>query len=586
MKGIKKMKKTLRLFTAVIFTVFMVMSMSITAFAVDEFSITVNRANPDKAEHTYEAYQIFSVTKISGNDKAVSGVEWGDGVNGTTLLDALQTDTTVVDTTESTQMKTLFAGKTTAAGVAMVVDANKEKPAFVKCFAKLVNANLATAAATGNMAASADSVKLDVTHKGKGYYFVKDKDKSQDDTAGAYTSYILKVLGQETIDAKEEVPTLDKKIVDGNNEVSENTASIGDTVKFRIKTAVPNTSAYNKYFLIIKDSLCKGLTFVSDSVKVYANNAAQALIADKYTVKTTGIGTGETFNIVLKDAKTYSGQSIVVEYEAFLNKNADITMNGNPNTASLTYSNNPNHEYKGEDEPSTTTGDDDVMGKTPDVQTKTFTTGLKLVKVDGEDHDKKLQGAKFTISGDGVKAVVINSEIYKLDNTNGTYYKLKTGGFTETKATDATRDKYENENEKYTLITTVEKTTAANGVNKSVYTGADGIISFVGLTAGEYTITEEDAPEGYNKIAPFTVTITAGYDTTGAFTGWTVKKGTTELTADTDHLYKFEVENNQGIVLPGTGGMGTTIFYVVGGLMILCAGALLITKVRMGKKDK
>ncbi len=579
------MKKTLRILTVMVLTVFMVMSVSMTAFAVDEFSITVNRANSDKAAHTYEAYQIFSVTKISGNDKAVSGVEWGDGVNGTALLAALQNDTTVVDTT-NTQMKTLFAGKTTAAGVAMVVDANKEKPAFVKCFAKLVNANLATAAAaTKDMAASADSVKLDVTQKGKGYYFVKDKDNSQNDTAGAYTSYILKVLGQETIDAKEEVPTLDKKIVDGNNEVSENTASIGDTVKFRIKTAVPNTSAYNKYFFIIKDSLCNGLTFVSDSVKVYANNAAQALLADKYTVKTTGIGTGESFNIVLKDAKTYSGQSIVVEYEAFLNENADITMNGNPNTASLTYSNNPNHEYKGNDEPSTTPGDDDVMGKTPDVQTKTFTTGLKLLKVDGDSHNP-LAGAKFSITGNGVKAVVINSKIYKLDNTNGKYYKLKTGGFTDTKATDATRDKYENENEKYTLINTVEKTTAANGVNKSVYTGADGIISFVGLTAGEYTITEEDAPEGYNKIAPFTVTITAGYDTTGAFTGWTVTKGTTELTADTDHLYKFEVENNQGIVLPDTGGMGTTIFYVVGGLMILCAGALLITKVRMGKKDK
>jgi fimbrial isopeptide formation D2 family protein/LPXTG-motif cell wall-anchored protein len=584
MKGIKKMKKTLRLFTAVIFTVFMVMSMSITAFAVDEFSITVNRANSDKAAHTYEAYQIFSVTKISGNDKAVSGVEWGDGVNGTTLLDALKNDTTVVDTTKNTQMKTLFAGKTTAAGVAMVVDANKEKAAFVKRFAELVNNNLGTKAATETMAAGSTSVKLDVTEKGKGYYFVKDKDNSQDDTAGAYTSYILQVLGQVTIDAKEVVPTLDKKIVDGNNEVSENTASIGDTVKFRIKTAVPNTSAYNKYFFIIKDSLCNGLTFVSDSVKVYANNAAQALTADKYTVKITGIGTGETFNIVLKDAKTYSGQSIVVEYEAFLNKNADITMNGNPNTASLTYSNNPNHEYKGNDEPSTTPGDDDVMGKTPDVQTKTFTTGLKLVKVDGEDHNKKLQGAKFTISGNGVKAVMVNGKIYKEDDT-GKFYMLKDGTFTENGALAA--DKYDDKSKRYALIDVVKKDTKDETINKTAYSNADGVITFVGLGEGTYTITEDEAPEGYNKVSPFEITIKAEYNkSTKAFEGWTVTKGTTELTADTDHLYKFEVENNQGIVLPDTGGVGTTIFYVVGGLMILCAGALLITKVRMGKKDK
>lgn len=582
------MKKTLRLFTAVIFTVFMVMSMSVTAFEADEYSITMKRVANDTAAHTYEAYQIFSVSKITGtgDNTAVSGVEWGDGVDDTALLAALKADTTVIDTVNNVTLGSLFDSCTTAAGTAKVLDENKGNVEFVKRFSELVNANLGTAAATGNMAAADSSVKLDVTTKGKGYYFVKDKDATQQSKSGAYTKYVLRVLGQEEIKAKAVVPTLDKKIVESGSEVSANTASIGDTVTFRINTAVPDTSAYNKYYFIINDTLCNGLTFDQTSVKVYANGSASALGSDAYTIKTGADAGDYTFQIVLKNAKSYSGQDIKVEYNAVLNQNADLTSTGNPNTASLTFSNDPNHEYKGDNEPSETPSDGDVTGKTPDIQTKTFTTGIKLTKKDGES-GTPLAGAKFKIEGDGVNAVIINRAIYKKDNTNGTYYMLKDGTFTDTAATTATRDKYDSTTDKYVLVNTVDKDTQVASLNNIAYSKSDGIVSFVGLAAGDYTITELEAPEGYNKLASaITIKVEAQLDQTAKTCTWTVTKGTETLTAGTDNLYAFEVENNQGIVLPGTGGMGTTVFYVVGGLLTLCAGALLVTKIRTSQKNK
>ena len=80
-----------------------------------------------------------------------------------------------------------------------------------------------------------------------------------------------------------------------------------------------------------------------------------------------------------------AGKDIKVTYSAELTDKADRTEAGNENKVNLTYSNNPNHEYKGENEPSTTPGDGDVTGITPDSNTKTYTTSLLLIKIDGTD---------------------------------------------------------------------------------------------------------------------------------------------------------------------------------------------------------
>ena len=164
---------------------------------------------------------------------------------------------------------------------------------------------------------------------------------------------------------------------------------------------------------------------------------------------------------------------------------------------------------------------------------------------------------------------------------------LKDGTFTKTEPTPETEKKYDSTT-KYSKIVKVTQSTATatSPVNNIAYTNEDGIITFVGLGAGDYTITEIEAPEGYNKLKdPIEISIAATVDQNAQTCAWTVTKDETTLEVD-DNLYGFTVENNEGITLPGTGGMGTTIFYVVGGLLILCAGALLVTKVRMAHKEK
>ena len=109
------------------------------------------------------------------------------------------------------------------------------------------------------------------------------------------------------------------------------------------------------------------------------------------------------------------------------------------------------------------------------------------------------------------------------------------------------------------------------------------MMAFAGLGAGTYLLTEEVAPNGYNKLTnPITIVIAANPTLNGP--NWTVTKDGTALTAPTG-IYALEVENNMGATLPGTGGIGTTIFYIVGGALILGALILLITKKRMHTTD-
>ena len=581
MKGKKTMKKTLRLLTAMVLTVFMVMSVSMTAFAVDDptYTITMKRAAGDTTNHTYEAYQVFT-GKLSGegSDAVLNDIDWGSGVNGTNLLAALKSDTTYGDR---------FVGCADAADVAKVLDKEAYDSALAKFFAAAVGKNLsATNAGTAVLNGSTESV--DIAGLAAGYYFIKDADGTQTDKEnGNYTRFILKVVKNETVTAKADFPRLDKKILEGDDEKSANTASIGDVITFKLKSNIPDRTGFNKYYFIVNDTLCKGLTYLPNTMTV---TVAGKDYDKTFTPTAERKNDGTTsLRIVLNDfikAAGNKGDEIVITYQAVLNEQADITSAGNPNTANLTYSNDPNHKYNGENEPS---DDGDVTGKTPDVTTKTFTTGIKLTKVDGDDNTVKLKGAKFKIEGKGgLSAVLINNEIYKVDNTDGTYYMLKDGKFTTVKPTPQTEKTYDSTTIKYSKIVKVTESTATaeSPVNNIAYTNEDGIITFVGLGAGEYTITELEAPEGYNKLkASIKIRIDANVDQATQTCAWTVTKDETALVV-IHNLYGFTVENNKGITLPGTGGMGTTIFYVVGGLLILCAGALLVTKVRMAHKEK
>ena len=563
------MKRTLRLFTAVIFTVFMVMSMSVTAIAAegdDNFRITINKPTNDKADHTYDGYRIFAGTLAQ--DGSLTDVTWGAGIDNKDdkFIKALKADTTVGSAFES-------AAK--ASDVAKALDGKEDDGPFMQAFAKVVSANL------GAKAFSEEASPITVAKADAGYYFIKDKDKSFTDPGyGAYSRFILKVVGNVELTAKEDVPTFDKNIIEDAKKVKNNTASVGDKVNYQIDSKVPDMTGYTKYFFVVEDTMTDGLTFNND-IKVTIGT--DELAAGAFTVTSTD----HSFKLVLKNFKQYTpGADIKIEYSATLNKAAKITEGTNDNTANLTYSNNPNITPNSTtDEP----GTGDVTGKTPDIKTVTGTSGIQIDKIDGGT-SAALSGAKFKIEskdegeGDVVKAVIVNGTVFKKSDA-GTYYMLKDGTFTTDKPTPATEKNYDSTETKYAEVTVDKPITSAEGINNVGYTKANGYLSFAGLDAGTYTITELEAPEGYNKL-PDTITVTLSAEYKDNRFVWTCKVGNTTVDSQTGGCYHFQVANNKGATLPGTGGMGTTIIYVVGGLLIVCAGALLVTKIRMGKKEE
>lgn len=350
-----------------------------------------------------------------------------------------------------------------------------------------------------------------------------------------------------TIKEKNGEPTIDKYVFE--NGVTHggysNDASVGDTVKFQIDVAVFDGQPHN---YVIHDAMSAGLTFDIDSVVVTRYRATDAehtgpdipldtLVKDHdYTVKKTDTCAASaeitdcTFEIKFKDDALKANDIITVQYTATVNENAVIGVEGNPNKTILEY----NNKYTA---PSTTKTYVWEMGvhKYTNLGTGKEDTALadaefQLYKGEGENK----QYAKFTETSTG-------SSIYKLDSwTNN--------------ATDAPK----------------------------VTTPTSGNIQFVGLDAGTYYLEETKAPVGYNKLTdPITVVIDRGTLPTkaGESVSYTVKYGNTTAA---DHIVR--VENKAGVELPSTGGMGTTLFYVIGGGLMVAAIVLLVTKKRMENK--
>lgn len=545
-----KKKSLLTLLLALV----MVFTMASTVMAADTYSITVNNASTG---HVYEAYQVFAGKLFIKNtdEKVLSDIVWGNGVDQTKEVDGKN-------------VAAAFDNKS-AEEIAAALKTSADAAAFAKKIAPyLTNPSSSGAQADG---------KYVISNLSAGYYLVKDKDNTLNTKDDFYTAYIMQVVADVNADPKGDKPSVDKEIKEGDKTVASNTASIGDKIEYVVSSKVPDMSNYEKYYFILNDTMSKGLTFNND---VNITIGDKTLGADDYTVtfvvdkdnKTTAI------KIVFKDFIRYKdkkGADIKVTYSATLNQDADITSTGNINEVRLVYSNNPNITPEGDDEPGE---NDNVTGETPKSEVKTYTTGLKLTKIDGKTKET-LTGAKFEIKGDGVKVVLINKEVYKASE-NGTFYMLKDGTYTETASTDATADQYDSTTTKYEKVAVVDKTTVPTEINAKGYVNANGILTFEGLGEGTYTITELVAPNGYNLLkAPITITITANATLDGCT--WTVKNGETGLTAGTDHLFAFNVVNNAGTELPSTGGIGTTVFYVLGSVLVLGAIVLLVTKRRM-----
>ena len=364
-----------------------------------------------------------------------------------------------------------------------------------------------------------------------GYYLIKDKNDSLDGVADAYTLYIVKIVGDVNFTVKSDVPSMEKKIKDtddtkGTTSDWQDSADydIGDAVQFKLEgTVATNYDKYNTYYYAFHDIEEAGLTFNKDSVKVYVDNVE---INSNFEVK-TNTSDGCSFEIVFADLKKIesvkAGSQIRVEYTSTLNENAVLGNHGNLNKAKLEFSNNPNQEQGGTPE----------TGKTPWDNVIVFTYKVVINKVD--ENNAPLTGAEFTLSK-----------------------KLADGS---------------------TVTVTVVKS------------NLDTTFTFSGLDDGEYVLTETKTPDEYNTIEPITFKVNADHTITwdGADRDLVLKElngnkvtGEIILTSNkTEGSLSADVVNKKGSTLPSTGGIGTTIFYVVGVILMLGAGVLLVTKKRM-----
>lgn len=544
------MKATKRIFSVFLTCVLaftMAFAMGLTASAAD-YTITITKPAGD-IDRTYEAYQIFR-GNLDGN--TLSDIEWGTGIDGAAFLTELKKNASFTSCTDA---------KTVAEKLAAFTDDSDEAVAFAKLAGKFLTTATASSS-TGQITVPA------------GYYLLKDVTTATHD---ALSLNILKVVKDVTVNPKADHPTVDKKIgTDISTGVAANEATIGDKVPFVIASKVPQMQGYTKYFFVLNDSMTAGLTYNKDvAIKI----GTTTLGTDAYDVVYDD--KANTMKIVIKNFIKYKdkvGKDIVVTYSATLNEKADLTQTGgNKNTVKLTYSNNPNVDYEGDNEPKGT----DPVGVTPEHVTVTYSTQLQLTKVDGANKEV-MKGVVFQITGTSIKTAVSNSEYFKQDAA-GEYYQLKDGTFTKDAPPTETDSRYVS-NLKYAKVTDTTEQTNMQKVTASGTTDANGLITFKGLGAGTYYITELKTLGGYNLLtAPITVEIKATPGTTSCT--WTAKVNGENATFE-DDMVKLTVENNKGSVLPITGGIGTTIFYVIGGLLVCGAVVMAITKKKLSVEDK
>lgn len=612
----KKFKKMM----AIVLSLAVVLAFSVPTmvFAADDFKLTINNAVQG---HTYTAYQIFKGTKADHSaNKALGDVTWGSDITKAgkqALYAAYEMEVAEADLDKSENINALME-KVADKNNTTTTESDKAVK-FGNVFFETATNGTVTAKAglltgpTGGKAIVAERDTVVFDGLASGYYLVNDSYSKEGETAGkdySIARIAVQVVGDTTINNKADKPTLDKKI-DGENdedstttgEAQGDTVGIGGKVPYVLTSAVPNLDGYKNYFYVVNDTMTEGLTFNDDVV---------IKIGDTALTKTTNkTDTGKTFYVETKtDATTnatkikivlnnfiqyaeQAGDEIKITYSATVNEKAKVDETSNQNTATLTYSNNPLDDGRGTPETPNEPAPGDVTGETPQVKTDTFATVLKIKKVDGENKEETLTGAKFKITGTKHATALVNQEKYVKD-AQGTYYMLKDGTYTETPPVTTeegnTEEKYDSTTQMYKKVTTIDKTTVGADETFEVegYVDSTGVLTITGLSEGEYTIQELVAPSGYNLLtAPVKIKLAYSYNAeTGAIT-WTAPAKLSDETDNpvayntTNKAFEIDIENNQGAELPSTGGIGTTIFYVLGALLVVGAGVLLVTRRRM-----
>ena len=552
----KKMKKMMALVIAMV----MVLAMSVTVFAEDPtYSITVTNTNTNSSINgkQYKAYKVFDLT-LGDATTTDEGTTYGAYAYSIKSTDwAYQYLTAGATTDDKGVITTTFGIKLTPSASDTTnysVDGSTMTADNARALADALATHLPSAADGTSAAAASETATINLT--APGYYAVygvvvpKDpKDSPAEEVVAALA--LTTTDPQATVNPKAEVPPLDKKItgehtLDAAGKAA--TAEVGKTVSFELDSKVPDLTGYTAYTFKISDTMTSGLTFTdpdgaaTNDVLVKINNL------DKTSDVTVEVS-GQTLTVtvpydVLKAAT--KGQDIVVTYSAVVNSNA-LTTDYEKNTANLTYSNNP------------TTN---TTNKTPDKEVYVIDVDINVNKVANRNSGDALKDAEFKVFKGATKPA----------DTVEAWYKW-----------DATSKK----------VTWVDKANA-----DTFKTGTDGKFTpaVQGLEAEKtgttYGLLETVAPKGYNLLPdPVIVTLTGTYaegasgkTATVTATGADVTNGTVNLATAQDAnqpLATATVINQSGTELPSTGGIGTTIFYVIGAILVLGAGILLVTRRRM-----
>ncbi len=367
-----------------------------------------------------------------------------------------------------------------------------------------------------------------------GYYLV-------DSNTGALCS-LDTTQSKVEMQEKNEKTTTEKEVKDKDgNWGDENTASIGDVLDFQVKINVKKGS--EKY--VLHDVMSEGLTFGGNvTVTLLPEGETDAtkgtlVEAENYELKTSNLEDGCTFEVVFDEAYCTSltpNTTLLVSYQATVNENANIGIDPETNKATLDF------------------GEGNT---TEESKTKTYVYEFDVEKYTVKDGEEvNLAGAKFTLStnADGTNPITFSQ-----DKEDPTVYKVNKDSQTS-----------------------------------EITTGDTGKLTFSGLAAGTYYLTEIEAPAGYNMLPrPIEIQIIEQKDETGKSTGTAVVKqgmldeeGKSTITDGMPGVQdnNVKVENNTGAELPSTGGIGTTIFYVLGGILVVGAGIMLVVKKRMSSE--
>lgn len=391
-----------------------------------------------------------------------------------------------------------------------------------------------------------------ITGLAAGYYLIKNTTVGKDEV---YTDYILQVVKDVEVNPKSGKPTLDKQIRHNDNGewgvVGDN--QIGDTVEFRTITTVPIVSGYTEYTYVIHDEMSAGLTsnvHSNDDVTIKVNDEDAKELDKIYYTVTVDPENANKFTVTvdvlkaIEDRKMAAGDTLYTYYTGILNENAAVYNVGKQdNKAYLEYSNNPH--------------DNTTKNETPKKVVYDWTFKMEVNKIDGESK-APLSDAKFVLSKNG------NCSLGTIGDDG-----------TPSTTTD--------------LIDLIENSDGSYTVAPAGYTGpvvkvmTAGKITIKGLDdATDYYLYETKAPAGYNRLADAVkFKITAAYDGTGnSCTSVATQVDDNAAQAD----LSITVANNKGASLPSTGGIGTTLFYVIGGGLMAVAAVLLVAKKRMNNK--